>query len=168
MKKNLVLIGMPGSGKTTVGTLLSDLLSLPLADTDAMVEAAAGRTIPELFASEGEPAFRDRETTAAREAAALNGAVIATGGGIILRPENMAALAQTGLIFFLDRPLSALLGEDHSGRPLVGSHQDKLKTLYTQRISLYRKYAQYTIPNAGTAQEAAALAGTIYREASEP
>ena len=102
---NLVLIGMPGSGKSTVGKILSKMLCMPLVDTDALVEQTAGKTIPELFAQEGERAFRDRETAAARQAAKLDNTVIATGGGIILRPENMEALAATGLIFFRDRDL---------------------------------------------------------------
>lgn len=164
---NLVLIGMPGSGKTTVGKLLSKMLCMPLVDTDALVEQTAGKTIPELFAQEGESAFRDRETAAARQAAALDNTVIATGGGIILRPENMEALAATGLIFFRDRDLEDIIGEDHMGRPLVGKDPDKLRILYTQRIDLYRKYAQYTISDTKTAEEAAARIAALYREACQ-
>lgn len=164
---NLVLIGMPGSGKSTVGKILSRMLCMPLVDTDALVEKAAGKTIPELFAQEGESAFRDRETAAARQAAELDNTVIATGGGIILRPENMAALAATGLIFFRDRDLEDIVGEDHMGRPLVGKDPDKLRILYTQRIDLYRKYAQYTISDTKTAEEAAARIAALYREACQ-
>lgn len=164
---NLVLIGMPGSGKSTVGKILSKMLCMPLVDTDALVEQTAGKTIPELFAQEGESAFRDRETAAARQAAALDNTVIATGGGIILRPENMEALAATGLIFFRDRDLEDIVGEDHMGRPLVGKDPDKLRILYTQRIELYRKYAQYTISDTKTAEEAAARIAALYREACQ-
>ena len=164
---NLVLIGMPGSGKSTVGKILSKMLCMPLVDTDALVEQTAGKTIPELFAQEGESAFRDRETAAARQAAALDNTVIATGGGIILRPENMETLADTGLIFFRDRDLEDIVGEDHMGRPLVGKDPDKLRILYTQRIDLYRKYAQYTISDTKTAEEAAARIAALYREACQ-
>lgn len=164
---NLVLIGMPGSGKSTVGKILSRMLCMPLVDTDALVEQTAGKTIPELFAQEGESAFRDRETAAARQAAELDNTVIATGGGIILRPENMEALAATGLIFFRDRDLEDIVGEDHMGRPLVGKDPDKLRILYTQRIDLYRKYAQYTISDTKTAEEAAARIAALYREACQ-
>lgn len=164
---NLVLIGMPGSGKSTVGKILSKMLCMPLVDTDALVEQTAGKTIPELFAQEGERAFRDRETAAARQAAKLDNTVIATGGGIILRPENMEALAATGLIFFRDRDLEDIIGEDHMGRPLVGKDPDKLRILYTQRIYLYRKYAQYTISDTKTAEEAAARIAALYREACQ-
>ena len=165
---NLVLIGMPGSGKSTVGKILSRMLCMPLADTDSMVEQAAGKTIPALFAQEGEAAFRDRETAAVRQAAALDNTVIATGGGIVLRPENMEALAATGLVFFRDRDLEDILGEDHMGRPLVGRDPEKLRILYTQRIELYRKYAQYVISNTKTAEEAAARIAALYREACRP
>ena len=165
---NLVHIGMPGSGKSTVGKILCRMLCMPLADTDALVEQAAGKTIPALFAQEGEAAFRDRETAAARQAAALDNTVIATGGGIVLRPENMEALAATGKIFFRDRDLEDILGEDHMGRPLVGRDPEKLRILYTQRIELYRKYAQYVISNTKTAEEAAARIAALYREACQP
>ena len=163
MKKNIVLIGMPGCGKSAVGRCLSQLLKMPLVDTDQMVEETAGHTIPELFAQEGEGAFRDRETAAARTAAALEGTIIATGGGMILRPENMEALGRTGIIFFRDRALEAIIGEDHSGRPLVGSQPDKLRKLYAERIELYRKYAQYTISNTDTAEAAAEQIADLYR-----
>lgn len=165
---NLVLIGMPGSGKSTVGKILSKMLCMPLVDTDALVEQTAGKTIPELFAQGGESAFRDRETAAARQAATLDNTVIATGGGIILRPENMAALAATSLVFFRDRDLEDIVGEDHMGRPLVGKDPDKLRILYTQRIDLYRKYAQYTISDTKTAEEAAARIAALYREVCQP
>lgn len=165
---NLVLIGMPGSGKSTVGKILSKMLCMPLVDTDALVEQTAGKTIPELFAQGGESAFRDRETAAARQAATLDNTVIATGGGIILRPENMAALAATSLVFFRDRDLEEIVGEDHMGRPLVGKDPDKLRILYTQRIDLYRKYAQYTISDTKTAEEAAARIAALYREVCQP
>lgn len=165
MNKNIVLIGMPGSGKTTVGQLLAEELGLPLADLDLLIEKAAGRSIPEIFAQEGESGFRDWESAVVKENAKREGIVIATGGGVILRPENMEALAQTGIIFFRDRDLEEIMKEDHSGRPLVGADRDRLKILYASRIHLYRKYAQYTISNTETAAEAASQIAAIYREA---
>lgn len=162
--KNIVLIGMPGCGKTKVGGVLSQLLDMPLVDTDQLVVETAGRSIPELFAQEGEEAFRDRETAAARQAAAMDGVVIATGGGMVLRPENMAALSATGLVFFRDRALEAIAAEDHGGRPLVGSDREKIYQLYTQRIELYRKYAQYTISHTDTVEEAAEQIAALYRK----
>ena len=161
---NLVLIGMPGSGKSTVGKILSRMLCMPLVDTDALVEQTAGKTIPELFAQEGEAAFRDLETDAARRAAAMTGVVIATGGGMVLREENMRLLSATGVVFFRDRPLADIAREDHSGRPLIGSDRDRLQKLYTERIELYRKYAQYTISHTDTPEEAAERIAELYRK----
>ena len=80
----------------------------------------------------------------------------------------MAALSATGLVFFRDRDLEDIVGEDHMGRPLVGADPDRLRILYTQRIDLYRKYAQYTISDTKTAEEAAARIAALYREARQP
>lgn len=155
---------MPGSGKTKIGALLSRQFGLPLVDTDELVEAGAGRTIPELFAARGEAYFRDLETAAVRRAAALDGAVIATGGGVVLREENMAALAETGVIFFRDRDPAAIAGENHQGRPLIGGDREKVFQIYTQRIELYKKYAQYTIEHTDTVAAAAEQIAAIYRK----
>lgn len=155
--KNIVLIGMPGSGKTAVGALVAEKLGRRLQDTDAMVEAAEGMTIPELFSLRGEEYFRGSESAAVRKAASEHGAVIATGGGAVLRPENVAALRETGILCFLDRPPEAIAGEEHGGRPLIGGDREKVFELYRQRIGLYRAAAEYTVPNRGTAREAAEL-----------
>lgn len=162
--KNLVLIGMPGCGKTAVGQALSALLNMPLVDTDALVESQQGRSIPDIFARDGEAAFRDMETRAVRTAAAMEGTIIATGGGVVLRAENMAALAETGVIFFRDRAVEDIVGENHTGRPLIGNDRQKVYDLYTQRIELYRKYAQYTISHTKTVEEAAARIAALYEK----
>lgn len=165
--KNLVLIGMPGCGKTKVGTALSQRLGMPLVDTDRLVVEADGRSIPEIFAQDGEAAFRDLETAAAKRAAAMDGVVIATGGGIVLREENMQALAATGVIFFRNRELSAIVGEDHGGRPLIGGDKERIYQLYAQRITYYQKYAQYTISNTNTVDEAAERIAAIFLKECE-
>ena len=165
--KNLVLIGMPGSGKTKMGRILSEWFSLPLVDTDQMVVERAGKTISEIFAEEGEKAFRDMETAAVQEAAALNGAVIATGGGVILRPENMEALRETGLVFFRDRSPAAIVGEDLTGRPLIGSDSERVYRLYNERLPLYQKYAHHTIPHTDTYEEAAQMIAALYEREAE-
>lgn len=162
--KNLVLIGMPGCGKTKVGIALSQLLNMPLVDTDQLIVEADGRSIPDIFAQEGETAFRDMETAAAKRAAAMDGTIIATGGGIVLREENMKALAATGVIFFRNRDIAAIAGEDHGGRPLIGDDKERIYRLYDQRITYYQKYAQYTISNTNTVDEAARLIAAIYLE----
>lgn len=165
--KNLVLIGMPGCGKTKVGMALSQLLNMPLVDTDQLIVEADGRSIPDIFAQEGEAAFRDMETAAAKRAAAMDGVIIATGGGMVLREENMRALAATGVIFFRNRAIEAIAGENHGGRPLIGDDKERIYRLYDQRIASYRKYAQYTISNTNTVDEAARLIAAIYREECE-
>lgn len=166
--KNLVLIGMPGSGKTKMGALLAQRFGLPVLDTDALVAQAAGMTIPEIFDRFGEGHFRDLETQAVEQAAAQDGAVIATGGGVILRPQNMAALAKTGIVFFRDRPPEAIVGEDHKGRPLVGADRDQARErifrLYEERIALYKRYAHHYIPPTDTYQEAAELIAAIFEK----
>lgn len=164
MKKNIVLIGMPGCGKTSVGRELAALLHMVLLDTDQMVEQEVGCTISDLFAREGEEAFRERETAAAKRAARMQNVIIATGGGMVLREENMQALAQNGIVFFRDRPLADILGEDLSDRPLLSSDQQRLYDLYHQRIHLYRGYAHHTISNTDTAVEAARQIAAIYKK----
>ena len=168
MQKNIVLIGMPGCGKTAVGKELSALLHMVLVDTDQMVEQADGRTIPDIFAQDGEPAFRDKETAAAKQAASMTGVIIATGGGMVLREENMRALAENGIVFFRDRDLADILGEDLSDRPLLSGDKQRIYDLYQQRIHLYRKYAHHAISNTHTAREAAEHMAAIYeRECKE-
>ncbi|MCD7948452.1 MAG: shikimate kinase [Oscillospiraceae bacterium] len=164
MRRNLVLIGMPGSGKSAVGSTLARLLHMPFLDTDTMVVKAAGHTIPEIFAAEGEEGFRDRESAAVRAAARAKGAVIATGGGVIKRASNMRALARTGIIFFLDRPPEDIAKEDHKGRPLVGADAERIFALYHERIDLYRRYGQYHIANVSSAKEAADHISVLYKQ----
>ena len=146
--KNIVLIGMPGSGKSSFGKRVSRRLHMPLFDTDAMIVARDGRSIPDIFAQDGEAAFRDMETACARDAAAKSGVVISTGGGIILREENMKALKKNGIVFFIDRHPSLILrSASLSDRPLVQDDRDRMFRLYEQRIDLYRSYADLTIRN---------------------
>lgn len=168
MKKNIVLIGMPGCGKSAVGRELAAMLHMVLVDTDQLIEQTAGRTIPELFQQEGERAFRDRETRAALQAASMTGVIIATGGGMVLREENMQALSRTGIVFFRDRALGDIAGADLSGRPLLAGDAGRLQQLYDSRIHLYRRYAQHTIVDTDTAVAAAEQIAAIYkRECSQ-
>lgn len=165
--KNLVLIGMPGSGKTKLGQALAERFRLTLADTDRLVEEKTGMTIPEIFERYGEERFRDLETQAVREAAGLSGAVIATGGGVILRPENMAALRETGVVFFRDRKPEAIAGEDHAGRPLIAGDGHRVFRLYAQRLPLYQKYAHHIIPHTDTLAEAEGMIAQIFAKEVE-
>ncbi len=148
--KNLVLIGLSGCGKSTFGRRLAKRLRLPLLDTDVMIEKKTGRTIPDIFAADGESGFRDIESACAREAAAVQGAVISTGGGMILREENMKELSKNGLVVFIDRhPSRILRSTTLKDRPLVQDDKDKLFRLYAARLALYRRHADVTIPNHG-------------------
>ena len=133
-KENIVLIGMPASGKTSVGRELGEALQRQFIDTDDIIVKMAGMTIPEIFAKRGEGAFRDIESDAVREAAKANGAVIATGGGAILREENLDALHSNGRLYFIDRPPELLIPT--SDRPL-SSDRDAILKRYTERYPIY-------------------------------
>ena len=148
--KNLVLIGLSGCGKSTFGRRLSRRLHMPLFDTDVMIEKKTGRIIADIFAEDGEAAFRDMESACAREAAAMEGVIISTGGGMILREKNMEELSRNGLVVFIDRHPSHILRSTTLGdRPLVQNDRDRLFRLYAERIALYRRHADITVPNHG-------------------
>lgn len=143
---NIVLIGMPGAGKTTIGRKLGKALGRPVLDADDKVVEQTGRTIKDLF-QEGEDVFRQAETAAVKTLAAMDGIIISCGGGVVKRPENIAFLQATGKIFFLNRDLAAIAGcVDKVTRPLLNSAEDRLTQLYNERMPLYLKYADYTIP----------------------
>ena len=144
-KENIVLTGMPGSGKSTVGKRLN-IDGYTFIDTDTEIEKRCGCSIKELIAAKGEPYFRQLERDVIREAAAEGGRIIATGGGAILKEENVRCLKQNGKLFFLDAPLSRLCAT--ADRPLSDT-ADKLAALYEKRIDLYRSTADVTVP-AGT------------------
>lgn len=142
--ENVVLIGMPGSGKTTVGEIIAEQLGYKFVDLDGMIEEKYG-AIPELF-SRGEDYFRRCETACANEAAQISPAVIATGGGIVTRNENMQALARTGTVFFLNRSVENILRDIvQETRPLLKDGLGKLYELYDKRINLYKEYADVII-----------------------
>ncbi|MBQ6801839.1 MAG: shikimate dehydrogenase, partial [Oscillospiraceae bacterium] len=109
MKKNIVLIGMPGCGKTTVGTYLSKELGMPFFDSDMLITEKSGREISDIFAKEGEAFFRKLESEAIFELSGKTGSIIATGGGAVLDAENIRNLSKNGRIFFIDRPLADLV-----------------------------------------------------------
>ena len=149
--KNIVLIGLSGCGKSSLGKRLSRLLRMPLLDTDAMIVEAEGLPISDIFAERGEAYFRDLESAACLAVSELEGAVIATGGGAVLREGNMEALAKNGMIFFIDRHPSRILRSGSlKDRPLVQDDRDKLFRLYAERLALYRRWADVTIANKGT------------------
>lgn len=143
-KQNIALIGMPSSGKTTIGTEIAEILGMQFIDTDQLIVKKAQKTIPEIFSQDGEECFRKLENEVVAEISKLNGAVISTGGGVVLNQENIENLKSNSLVFFLDRELSELLPTED--RPLAND-LEKIKNLYNQRIDLYRNSADFIIKN---------------------
>lgn len=148
--QNIILIGMPGCGKTTVGGILAQKTGKTFYDADALICQLAGRSIPEVFQEEGEDGFRRWETEALRQLGQLSGAVIATGGGCVTRAENYPLLHQNGTIFWLQRDIG-LLPTD--GRPL--SQKNNLAQMYETRKPLYQAFSHRIVCNDGAAEETA-------------
>ena len=141
--RHVVLIGLSGSGKTTVGRLLAERLRRPFVDTDALIEASAGETIPHIFETRGEPAFRDLEHAAVQQAVAAAPSVIATGGGAPVPERNRLLLWESNLVVWLDAPPEVLVervGAHGAGRPLLASDGGagaRLAQLHAQRAPVY-------------------------------
>ena len=133
-KENIVLIGMPSSGKSTVGAILAKKLGRKFIDTDELVEKIAGSGIPDIISTLGEKKFRDIEAEACAMVAMENSAVIATGGGAILREENVRALKENGRLYFIDRPIEKLIPT--SSRPL-SSTREAIEKRYNERYGIY-------------------------------
>lgn len=150
--ENIVLIGMPSAGKTTVGQLLARRTGKKFTDTDTLAEQRIGMTIADYFRTSGEEAFRAREQETVAEVSAVGGQIIATGGGAILRRENLTALRRNGLLVFLDRPIEQLTAT--VDRPLA-SDREALRRRYEERYALYRAAADAYIKNDGSPEEAA-------------
>ncbi len=133
-KENIVLIGMPGCGKSTVSDILAQKTGRKTVDTDRLIVQKTGKTIPELFKEIGEGGFRAIESQVIREISREQGLIIATGGGAILKAENVKELRRNGKLIFLDRPLERLVAT--GDRPL-SSHRAALEQRYKERYSLY-------------------------------
>ena len=146
--QNIVLVGMPGCGKSSIGTLLAEKLDRPFLDADAEIEKAAGMPIPDFFKLYGEAAFRDLESRVLAELGKRSGAVIATGGGAVLREENYAALHQNSTIVWLTRDLARL---PINGRPV--SQTTSLDALFAARKTRYERFADHIIDNNGAPDE---------------
>lgn len=148
--KNIVLIGMPGCGKTTIGKLLSEKTGRRLIDTDDEIVKLAGKTIPEIFSQDGEDVFRDFETRVLAEFGKQSGLIIATGGGCVTKVRNYPLLHQNGEIFWIRRELDSLPTD---GRPL--SQNNNLSELYKVREPLYEKWDDWFVENNDTPEAAA-------------
>ncbi len=147
MDKNIVLIGMPGCGKTTVGELLSKLLNLKLYDVDQFIEEMEKTSISEIF-NIGEEYFRTIETKAIETISYSTKTIISTGGGVIKSPHNMEMLKENGIIIFINRPLKNIIDDvEIENRPLLRNGKEKMYELYRERYDLYKKYCDYEIIN---------------------
>ena len=146
--ENLILVGMPGSGKSTIAAALGRALGRPVVEADALIAEAAGCSIPEIFAQESEEGFRRRETEVLREQGKRSGIVLSTGGGCITREENYDLLHQNGTIVWLQRDIAALPKE---GRPI--SLRSDLSELYEKRRALYARFADHAVNNNGSVEE---------------
>jgi len=147
---NLVLIGMPGCGKSTIGDLLGKISGRRIIDLDADIARASGMTIPEIFAAEGEAGFRKRETEAVLAAVQNRGCIIVCGGGVVVTAENRAPLRRSGRVYQIERDISSLSRE---GRPL--SLDADLDKMYTVRKPLYEAFRDVRVVNDGTPESAA-------------
>lgn len=145
--ENIVLIGMPGSGKSTVGQALAEQLGRSFVDADAEIVKVAGKSIPDIFAESGESGFRAIETQVLAQLGKRSGLIIATGGGCVTREENYPLLHQNGTIVWLKRDIELLPTE---GRPL--SVAGALQEMYRIRKPMYQRFADCTIENSGDIQ----------------
>ena len=148
---NVVLIGMPSAGKTTIGKMLEEKLGKEFFDLDDMIIAKAGKSIPEIFQESGEAGFRAIETEVAIEASKMNNKIIATGGGVVKHKVNMDFLRLNGITIFIDRDIDKLISSDPN-RPLSSSKQ-ALQQMYKERYPLYQKYAAYIAVNNANIEE---------------
>lgn len=149
-KQVIALVGLSGAGKSSVGRQLAERLGCPLIDTDALITHSAGRTIPEIFAAEGEAGFRDLEADALMTALTNMPSVVATGAGIVLRPENRARLRERALVAWLDAPTETLVARlliHNEARPLLqgADPATRLEALRLVRQALYAEVADIRV-----------------------
>lgn len=153
-KKNIVLIGMPGCGKSTIGKKLSLKLGLDFCDLDVCIEKDQNKTIKEIFKS-GESYFRDVEQRIVKDVSKKEGLVIATGGGVVLRKCNIIELKKNGVIVFINREVKDIICDINiKNRPLLKDGKDKLYELYKKRYKLYTEYCDFKVDNCGSLEDA--------------
>ena len=147
MMKSIILIGMPGCGKSTIGEMIAEKIEMTFIDADAYIRESTKRTIAELFEN-GEEGFRDIEAKAAMELSEKNPSVIATGGGVIKRYENILNLKKNGIIFYINRPIENIVADiDVVARPLLAKDPSQLYKLLEERCDLYKKYCDHEVMN---------------------
>jgi len=147
MMKSIVLIGMPGCGKSTIGEMIAEKIKMTFIDADVYIRESTNHTIAELF-EDGEEGFRDIESIAAIELSKKNPAVIATGGGVIKRYENILNLKKTGIVIYINRPIENIVADiDVVARPLLAKDPSQLYKLLEERCDLYKKYCDHEVMN---------------------
>ena len=144
--KNIVLIGMPACGKSTIGYWLSKKIGYPLLDTDKYLEEKENRIISDILSNEGEEYFRNLETKYLKELSEKEGLIISTGGGAVKKKENNDILKKNGIVIFLNREINDISKENHKHRPLL-QDINNIQKLYDERIDLYKKYSDIIIKN---------------------
>jgi shikimate kinase len=156
------LVGMPGSGKSTVGPVLAERLGVPFVELDAEIEATAGKPVRQIFVDEGEARFRELEAAALVGAATRDPSVVSCGGGVVLEPANRVTLRATGTAVFLSVPLDVLRTRivPAADRPLIHDDAD-LDRLLRERDPLYREFASHVVDASGPPDE---VAGAIVEE----
>ena len=139
--KNIILTGFMASGKTTIGTELAKMMGYAFADTDSMIEKNENRTINEIFATDGEAYFRDVETQMAKTVSEMGNTVVSTGGGMVLRSENVEYMRKNGIVFYLDTDFDVIiqrLKNAAATRPLAnGVDEEALRTRFDSRQEAY-------------------------------
>jgi shikimate kinase len=149
MDRHIFLIGMPGSGKSSLGKRLAGRLGVPYVDTDTMITEMTGMTVQQIFDGPGEQAFRNAETNILMYLADQKPAIVSTGGGMVMREENRLIMRNQGIIILIDRPLEDILSDIKlDRRPMLAlKGKDEVPRLYDARIDTYRKVADAVLDN---------------------
>lgn len=147
MTRNIILIGMPGCGKSTIGEVLAKKLSYDFCDLDEYIVEKEDMTIDQMFEN-GEEYFRDIETNAVKDISKMSNTVIATGGGVVTRPGNIKVLRESGLVIFIDRPIEDIISDvDTESRPLLKDGKERLYKLLDERYKLYKESCHIEVIN---------------------
>lgn len=152
---NIYLIGMPGCGKSTIGKIISDKLSLKHIDADKFLEEKYSQTIPDIFRLYGEEDFRQKESTVLCELSKMSNLLVSTGGGVVVREKNKELMKKSGTVVFIDtNPHNILENSNLSGRPLL-KDKNRIYEIYESRINLYKDFADIIIENNSSIEVAA-------------